>query len=177
MTTTPADAGSSPKRIETIVRGVLQRDGQVLLCRDREGGYCYLPGGHVEPGEASSAALARELLEEAGLTSVEIGPCVLVTEERFIQSRKARHELNIVFHVERCVLADGTPLPLGTVGDSSQSASGKTPPIASREEHIEFLWLGAAELSDVDLRPKSIKAWLLGGPEGLDRPGWISRAD
>ena len=170
MTTTHDDRKGQPKRIEVIARGVLQRNGQILLCHDRKGGYCYLPGGHVEPGEATSEALARELHEEAGLRDVSIGPCVLISENRFRQDGKARHELYLVFHVERCLLPDGTPLPLG-----SGSGRGDEPSIVvSLEDHIEFVWGEAAALGEVDLRPASMKAWLMSGSSGLDHPAWLS---
>lgn len=178
MTTTHDDRKGQPKRIEVIARGVLQRNGQILLCHDRKGGYCYLPGGHVEPGEATSEALARELHEEAGLRDVSIGPCVLISENRFRQDERARHELYLVFHVEHCVLPDGTPLPLQGASESwGPGSATDAPAIASLEDHIEFVWVEAPALADVDLRPASCKAWLMTGPSGLDRPGWLSRTE
>ena len=53
--------------IENIARGVCVVDGRVLLCRPKKGGYTYLPGGHIEFGETSRAALVREMKEETGL--------------------------------------------------------------------------------------------------------------
>ncbi len=59
-----------------VVAGVLERDGQVLICQRRPGGRHPLkwefPGGKVEPAEEPSAALARELLEELAVEA-EIG--------------------------------------------------------------------------------------------------------
>ncbi|XHC25496.1 MAG: NUDIX hydrolase [Phycisphaerales bacterium] len=166
-----ADRGPRiPKRIEVIARGVLQRGGRVLLCRDRGGGYCYLPGGHVEPGEAASEAVARELGEEAGLREISVGSCALVTEQRFQQNGQPRHEVNFVFHVERCLLPDRTPLPLG----SASGRDDEPPIVASLEDHIEFVWVEAAALGEVDLRPASMKAWLMSGSSGLDHPAWLS---
>lgn len=48
-----------------IVRNGL---GQVLLVRRDDDGYWELPGGRVEVGESASAAAAREVAEEAGVT-------------------------------------------------------------------------------------------------------------
>ncbi|CAE7640562.1 unnamed protein product [Symbiodinium necroappetens] len=56
----------------------------VLLCRSKKGGYCYLPGGHVDPGEPSADACKREILEEIGL-DVTVGACLLVNELIFSQ--------------------------------------------------------------------------------------------
>ena len=49
--------------------------GAVLLIRRRDNGLWDLPGGRVEPGEATEAAARRELLEETGL---EAGPLELL---------------------------------------------------------------------------------------------------
>jgi 8-oxo-dGTP pyrophosphatase MutT (NUDIX family) len=48
-----------------IVRNGL---GHVLLVRRADDGYWELPGGRVEVGESASAAVVREVAEEAGLT-------------------------------------------------------------------------------------------------------------
>ena len=159
-----------PKKIETIARGVVACGSKILLCRDRDKGYLYTPGGHVEPGELAAEALARELHEEAGLERLSIGNCALVFEQRFTQNGKARHEISLVFHVEHAVLPDGTPLPLGPVAAQVQD-------VPSLESHIEFVWIELAALPEVDLRPLSMKAWLMSGDSGLDRPAWISRSE
>lgn len=47
------------------------REGRVLLIQRARpiAGQWSLPGGHVEPGEATQDAAARELLEETGVTA------------------------------------------------------------------------------------------------------------
>jgi ADP-ribose pyrophosphatase YjhB (NUDIX family) len=42
--------------------------GRVLLVRRADDGYWELPGGRVEVGESASAAVVREVAEEAGVT-------------------------------------------------------------------------------------------------------------
>lgn len=46
--------------------GVLVRDDQILVQRDRDGADYTLPGGHVQIGETTEEALIREYQEETG---------------------------------------------------------------------------------------------------------------
>ena len=60
------------------VRGlVVDDEGRVLLIEHTYVKGWYLPGGGVEHGEAAEAALARELVEEAGIEAS--GPMTLVS--------------------------------------------------------------------------------------------------
>ncbi|MFA6045397.1 MAG: NUDIX domain-containing protein [Phycisphaerales bacterium] len=131
--------------IEVIARAAMFHGEHLLLCRSIDGGYAYLPGGHVEFGESSEAAAARELQEEAGI-EVIVGRCLHVHEQIFRQGGRLRHELNVVFHVEH---ADKSGMP------------GAPPPvIPSLEKHIAFEWVSLASLRDIDLRPAAANAWL-----------------
>ncbi len=148
---------STPKKIELIVRALATCNGRVLVCRNVADGHCYLPGGHVELGEAARQALARELDEEAGLQA-HVGDLMLVHEHRFDQGGRARHELNLVFHVE-----------LRTGQDA----------ITSREAGIAFEWAPATALASLAFVPvdmiEPVKhlaqvADAPGGSGGLGRP-------
>lgn len=134
----------SPK-VEIIARGVLIHEGRVLLCKNLKHGYTYLPGGHVDFGESARTALNREMIEECG-QGVVVGPLLLTTEEVFEGPKRMHHEINMVFHMEQ-------------LGGTS------TPPdeVPSEEDHIGFVWAELAGLIDVDLRPNSMKAWLMSG--------------
>lgn len=48
------------------VRGVVFRDEQILLVKEREDGCWTLPGGWVDIGESPSEAVVREVYEESG---------------------------------------------------------------------------------------------------------------
>jgi 8-oxo-dGTP pyrophosphatase MutT (NUDIX family) len=67
----------------------LSRDGRVLLLRagdplDRSGATWWeIPGGGLNPGESSEQAALRELYEETGISTAEIGPCVWIQRNRF----------------------------------------------------------------------------------------------
>jgi 8-oxo-dGTP diphosphatase len=127
--------------IEVIARGLLLREAYALLCQNTRHGYWYLPGGHVEFGEAAAVALAREFREECGL-EVTAQECVLVSEAAF-KAKREHHEINLVFRVTEAGEADAE--------------------VASQEEGVSFGWFELAELADIDVRPPAIKAWLLAG--------------
>nr|MCU0689127.1 NUDIX domain-containing protein [Phycisphaerales bacterium] len=130
-----------------------ERDAQgvarVLLCvarkhtdSDGKSGYAFLPGGHVEFGESAPESLAREMLEECGV-SVRVGALVLSHEATFAAKRE-HHEVNLVFAMKR------------TGGAAARRAA-----ISSREDHIEFRWVSKAELRRTRLLPPECKMWLI----------------
>jgi 8-oxo-dGTP diphosphatase len=61
-----------------VVAGIIERDGEVLVCRRRAGQAHPLkwefPGGKVEPGESPEEALVRELREELGIETGAVEP-------------------------------------------------------------------------------------------------------
>ncbi len=140
-------------RVEFLARALMRRGDRVLVCRDLEHGHAYLPGGHVEFGEAGAAAAARELQEECGL-ACEVGAPLLVWESRFVQRGKPKHEFSVVFHVE-------------------PSGGGVWPAeVSSLEDHIAFEWIDPASAPDEGVVPRDIAAWLAAPvAEGVD---WVS---
>ncbi len=62
------DVGYATPKVE--VRGAIFDDGErVLLMREKIDGRWSLPGGWADPGDAPSAAVTREILEESGYHS------------------------------------------------------------------------------------------------------------
>lgn len=140
--------------IEPIARGLVRRGDCVLVCRNLEHGHCYLPGGHIEFGEGATDALAREFMEEAGL-SVEVGALLAVAELRFHQRRRERHELGLVFHVK-----PGTP-------------EGFPENIASMESDIAFEWVPLSRLKEAHFKPAPLLEWLRTASERAPT-AWLS---
>ena len=48
------------------VRGVVFRDGKILLVQERSDGGWTLPGGWADPGQSPSESVVREIFEESG---------------------------------------------------------------------------------------------------------------
>lgn len=140
----------SDRSIEFIARGLAIRGSRVLLCKNVKHGYCFLPGGHVEFGEAAAGALVREFKEETGIVAT-CGSVALVAEHVFERKKRPCHEVNVVFHVE---------LP--------------EVEIKSMEPKIAFVWAELAQLNEIDLRPTSIKAWLIAGGRTECAAAWSS---
>ena len=157
---------ANPSHIEIIARALITRAGTILLCRNLEHGYFYLPGGHVEPGESAAQACRREIREELGLDA-RIGACRLIAEQRFEQGGKPRHEINLVFHVEHLTCAGCDPSQdSGAIADyvetrlSSDTAIPDDLEIRSTEGYIGFEWVRIGDLGSVDLRPTFIREWI-----------------
>lgn len=145
--------GQRAKKIEFIARGLcFDRSGRVLLCRNRPGNYFYLPGGHIEPGEAAAAALSREFLEECG-AAVRVGSLLACEEHFFRQGSRLRHELNLVFHVEHRSIPED---------------------LQSLEADLEFRWVARTSLRTIDLRPLSCLTLIRRGRSGVR---WLSSLD
>lgn len=126
--------------IELIARAVCVRDNKILLCKAKGSDWYYLPGGHIEFGERAKFALAREMMEEAGVKA-EIQDFLGAAENAYERDGTKLHELNLVF---ACHIAEAN--------------------VQSKEDHIEFFWVGLSEIKDVTVKPehltKAVLAWL-----------------
>lgn len=142
--------------IENIVRGVCVINGHVLLCRPKKGGYTYLPGGHIEFGETSRAALVREMKEETGLDA-EAGDFLGVVESQFEQHGQPHCEISLVYRLTlgACPQADERGLSPKIGGLSPQ-----LPTVVAQEDWIEFAWWPLTKLSEANLLPKEMAKYV-----------------
>src|SRR5215510_5957787 len=96
---------SMPRDRKLVVAGVVVRNGLILITQRRADQALPLqwefPGGKVEPGEAPTAALVRELSEEIGAT-VEVGR---IWDVLF----HAYDAFDLVMLVYGCRLVEGEP--------------------------------------------------------------------
>lgn len=92
-------------KIRQAVRGIIIRDGKLLLVQSNKGDYKF-PGGGVEEGESYSSALIREVAEETGYIN-----CVVKDKVGFIKQRKIDvYDPSLIFqmnsHYYLCELTD-----------------------------------------------------------------------
>jgi len=127
--------------IEFIARATIIQRAHVLLCQNKEHGYLYLPGGHIEFGETAAEAAARELMEEAGVR-IRVRECMCIEEHLFLQKGKRRHEVNVLL---RASFSDMRPA---------------LAPVPSLEKQIAFVWTPIDQVAEVDLMPRSHRRWL-----------------
>jgi 8-oxo-dGTP diphosphatase len=73
---------------------VMNQQGELLLCRSRDGKAWVPPGGTMDAGETLASAAAREAEEEAGLV-VTLGPLLYVQD--FRPARRAEHVIEVGF--------------------------------------------------------------------------------
>ena len=121
-----------------IVRGIIRDGDHVLLCKQKDGNYTFLLGGHIDFGEGAKAALAREIKEE-------IGADVTVSDFRgAIENAWDDHcEISLVFDVEHNLSKDVTPVPA-----------------SPEEEHLAFLWVHKDDLAKHNVLPTPLLRWL-----------------
>ena len=81
----------------SVVAGLIQRCGALLICQRRRGAAFALqwefPGGKLEAGESSAAALRRELREELGVVA-DIGAELYRTQHDY----PGVYSVQLVFH-------------------------------------------------------------------------------
>jgi 8-oxo-dGTP diphosphatase len=134
------------KEIEILARGACVKGGKVLVCRNRKHGNVYLPGGHVDWGEDSKHALAREWREELGVPC-QAGHFLGVVEQRYTARSGLTCEISLVFEI-LC----------------PRISAGKNP--FSAEDHLEFEWVPLQKLKCSGLLPVALAAQL---------PAWCAK--
>lgn len=125
-------------KIHVLSRAIATDQNHILLCKtlDLPEPFYYLPGGHVEHGEAAELSVVRELEEEAGVEATVTGflGCL---EHGFKPGKNSachNHEYNLYFQVESPSLKVDIP-------------------VRQMEKHVGLLWHPLDQLGNLDFRP------------------------
>jgi 8-oxo-dGTP pyrophosphatase MutT (NUDIX family) len=121
-----------------IARAVIRDKEHVLLCKQKNGDYTFLLGGHIDFGEAAKIALEREIKEEIG-ADVSVGEFRGAIENAW----KDHCEISLIFDVEHNLSKDVTPVPA-----------------SPEEEHLAFVWVHQDDLQLHNLLPTPLIDWL-----------------
>lgn len=114
-----------------IVRGIIKDGEHFLLCKQKDGDYTFLLGGHIDFGEGAKFALAREIQEEIG-ANVSVGNFRGAIENAWDD----QCEISLFFDVAHSLTKDVTP-----------------PPASQDEEHLALLWVHLDDLAKHNLLP------------------------
>ncbi len=105
----PVRPRTKPIPCHTVVVGVIERNGRVLIDKRRSegllGGLWEFPGGKKRSGESLEETLHREVLEEIGIR-IRVGGPVATIDHAYSHFR-------VRLHAFRCTYASGTPQCFG----------------------------------------------------------------
>lgn len=125
--------------------GVAVHEGRVLVHREEQPSpwtNSALPGGGVELGESSDAAVVREFREELGV-DVRVGRLLWVADNRFVHEGERWHEIGFYWEV---------------VVDAALAALGPGPTIDTdlflgREFRLHWAWHPLDRLAEIEMKP------------------------
>ncbi len=129
--------------------GIIKQGDYFLVMRVNKTPYYHIPGGHIEIGEDSKAAIIREVNEEIGC-EVNTTRLFAIQENFWIRREKQCHGIEFYYIVEPKI-----KLP---IKDYERIENDK-----GEEKILEFKWIKSEELAVIDLRPANIKELLIAG--------------
>ena len=129
--------GIMENQIRVVVRAIIIREDEILLCQPKGANWYFFPGGGIHFEEGIEDALRRELKEELDAELLE-SRFIGVVESTFLENEQRKHEINIVFHVR--------------INDV---------PLYSQEPHILFACKKIKELDNENVVPTELKKAVL----------------
>ncbi|MBN1286364.1 MAG: NUDIX hydrolase [Anaerolineae bacterium] len=109
------------------VRGVVFKDGKILLVRERSDGLWTLPGGWADVGEPPSRAVEREVWEESGYETRAVKLLALYDRARHGHPPHAFYIYKAFF---RCELTGGGPALSGETDGVAFFPANDIPPLS-----------------------------------------------
>ncbi|WP_066502529.1 NUDIX domain-containing protein [Abyssisolibacter fermentans] len=124
-------------------RAIVIKDDKVLLNKFNNGEYYNLPGGGVEVDETLRATVAREVLEESGL-SVHVKEMLYIYEYNPIRDEYRYGSRGSLSHVFRCEIDESKGVVAPTEIDYDPTGSSVS---------TGCKWVTVKELKDINLVP------------------------
>jgi len=125
------------EKFEVCVRTVIQKREKILVCWNKEKGYYFFPGGHLNFGESIARALSREIKEELGIEIKEFS-FIGIVDNIYEEGGKKHHEINLIFRV----------IPKKIISES-------------KENHISFFLFDKKRFSKEKVLPIALKKAIL----------------
>lgn len=144
------------KRVNVRCAAIIRREGHVLVVREDDDDFVCLPGGRIQRGESSLAAIHREMKEELN-ADIEAPQLKYVLENFFWRYNKRFHEFAFYYEVE-----PPAHVPFVTEGVCQTGEDdGKL---------LSFEWVPytANHLCRVNLHPLSMRTRLLVLPDDFE---------
>lgn len=123
--------------------GIIKKDDKYLILNVDDSAYCHIPGGHIEIGEDSLAAVTREIKEELGYT-VKTANLFCIQENFYEKKGIVQHGVEYYYLIE-------TEEELETV-DRVVIENDR-----GVEKHLQIKWVSIEDLEEIDLRPFTVK--------------------
>ncbi|QEH33870.1 bifunctional nicotinamide mononucleotide adenylyltransferase/ADP-ribose pyrophosphatase [Aquisphaera giovannonii] len=98
------DSGYATPKVD--VRGVVFRDGKLLLVRERSDGLWTLPGGWADVGDSPAEGVVREIREESGFETRATKLLAVLDRDRQGHPNLVHHTYKLLF---RCEIVGGAP--------------------------------------------------------------------
>lgn len=129
--------------------GIIKQGNNFLIMRVDNTPYYHMPGGHIEIGEDSKQAIIREIKEEIGCDVQELN--LFATQENFwTKNNKTCHGIEFYYIIK--------PKYELEIRDYQRIEDDK-----GEEKLLDFKWVTAEELKNIDLRPSNIRDMLING--------------
>lgn len=127
------------------IAGLILHQGQVLLTRDNDGPYYYLPGGKLRMNETSIETIVREMQEEIHET-VKVERLLWVVENFFQEQRNRAfyHEFSLYYLLSIPETSKILQQPISTFYEANQVK-------------IEMKWVPLNELEKLPVFPEFLK--------------------
>jgi ADP-ribose pyrophosphatase YjhB (NUDIX family) len=120
-----SDAGYATPKVD--VRGVVFREGKILLVQEQSDGLWALPGGWADVGDSSADSVVREIREESGFQTRATKLLALLDRNRHGHPPHVNHIYKIFI---RCEIIGGSPATSHEIQDVGFFAEDAIPELS-----------------------------------------------